>query len=126
MPHKSQKRVHGKDSNIAVDGMKELFSDGRGNSNAVRESENEANSEVDASAFNSSFQSETSDYDQEDIMEPELEDVDDVDVLKHIDPTEGLDVAWHRFSLHFGSSESAHHLFDVALRMHADPTFVPR
>jgi len=78
MPHKSQKRVHGKDSNIAVDGMKELFSDGRGNSNASRESENEANSEVDASAFNSSFQSETSDYDQEDILEPENEEEMDV------------------------------------------------
>jgi len=78
MPHKSQKRVHGKDNNIAVDGMKELFSDGRGKSNAARESENEANSEVDASAFNSSFQSETSDYDQEDIMEPENEEEMDV------------------------------------------------
>ena len=78
MPHKSQKRVHGKDRNIAVEGMKELFGNGKGNSNAARESENETNSEMDTSAFNSSFQSEISDYDQEDIVEQEDEEEMDV------------------------------------------------
>merc|ERR1719147_618833 len=73
MPHKSQKRAHCKNENISVDGIKDLFYNGGGISNGAKESENETNSEMDTSAFNSSFQSETSDFDHEDHMEDEEE-----------------------------------------------------
>jgi len=73
MPHKSQKRAHSKDKNISVEGIKNLFYNGGDNSNGAKESENETNSEMDTSTFNSSFQSETSDFDHEDHMEDEEE-----------------------------------------------------
>lgn len=64
MPHKSQKRAHGNEKNIDVGSIKDLLCDGGAQNALSKELDNEINTEMDTSgAFNSSFQSEASDFD---------------------------------------------------------------
>lgn len=75
MPHKSQKKAHGNEKDINVESMRNLLNNGGEKRSRPKNSENDTNSELDTSAFNSSLVSETSDFDQEDIVDEEMEEV---------------------------------------------------